>query len=142
MDMSNHGWCLVLVALAWTSAGAGEAQARPIYRCSSAAGVTFSDRPCDAEARVYETQAPLNTIESPKIAPRLRPTESARLRRDPDSDRQAAARAKLAEKCRRMQQSLRDIRSKMRSGYSAREGERLRERQNKLEEQSRAAKCR
>jgi hypothetical protein len=53
----------------------------------------------------------------------------------------AADQARHKAECERVTQSLRDIRSKMRAGYNAREGERLRERQDKLEQKRRAAGC-
>ena len=117
------------------------AKSRPIYRCKAADAVTFSDRPCDAAAEVYEAGARVNTYEAPDFAPRasIAPAVKARGR---ESDSEAKARAKLLERCERIQQSLRDIRSKMRSGYTAKEGERLRTRQTKLQNQRRAAKCR
>jgi hypothetical protein len=144
MVKSKRGRWLLLAALAGAHATADDSggAGRPIYRCNSDNGVTFSDRPCAAAAEVYASATPLNTFEPPKVEPRPRPAATNRPREAAGFDGQRNDQAKLAEKCQRIQQSLRDIRSKMRAGYTAREGERLRERQAKLEEQRRSAKCR
>lgn len=143
MSSSNHGWWLVLaLAGAHAAANSADSAGRPIYRCHSGGATTFSDRPCDAAAEIYQSATPVNSYEAPKSVSPARGGTAARPRVDTRFDRESASRAKLQEKCRRIQQSLRDLRSKMRAGYTAREGERLRERQTTLEEQRRAAKCR
>ena len=48
---------------------------------------------------------------------------------------------KRAENCARYARSLKEIRSKMRAGYSAKEGERLRLRQEKLRDSQRSSRC-
>lgn len=150
--MSRYRGWLLIAALLSTHVQADEVgdSARTIYRCKDGDTVIFSDRPCAAAAEIYEAETPLNTFDAPKSEPRSRPSAVARPRSDADAKRRAAARgnreaeleAKLAEKCQRIQASLRDIRSKMRAGYTAREGERLREREARLGEQRRVAKCR
>lgn len=143
MPTSNHGWYLLAaVSLVQPALGPDSAAAEgSIYRCETADGVTFSDRPCDAAAEIYEAGAYLNTYEAPDIVSSARVTPAARVHRR-DSEPDAKARAKLLEHCQRIQQSLREIRSKMRAGYTAKEGERLRVRESKLREQRSAAKCR
>jgi len=44
-------------------------------------------------------------------------------------------------RCARMDEVLRDLRSQMRSGYDAAEGERLRARERQINRQRRAEKC-
>jgi hypothetical protein len=145
MVISKHGGWLLLAALAGAHAAADDpgGAGRPIYRCNSGDAVTFSDRPCDAAAEVYAATTPLNTSEPPKAESRPRtaaPTRPARA--VARSGGQRNEQASLAEKCQRIQQSLRDIRSKMRAGYTVKEGERLRERRARLDQQRRSAKCR
>jgi hypothetical protein len=49
---------------------------------------------------------------------------------------------RYATACERIRNSLKDIAARMRAGYDAKQGERLRERKTKLEQQRRAQKCR
>lgn len=50
--------------------------------------------------------------------------------------------AKHKAACARLEQGLRDVRSKMRTGYGAKEGERLKQRQRQLNNRRRLEKCR
>jgi hypothetical protein len=115
-----------------------------IYRCEIGGVVTYEDRPCGADPARYEpdgtritTYAPPPSTSTPAAAPaaqrpRPRRTAPAIL---------AAEQRKHAEECRRIESALRDIQSKMRSGYRAKEGERLRMRKAQLGERRRAHKC-
>jgi hypothetical protein len=49
--------------------------------------------------------------------------------------------AKHAAECRRIRESLGAVRDKMRAGYNAKQGERLKERERKLNESRRAKRC-
>lgn len=140
--MSHRGWLLLWV-LASASAPAGDDQSatRSVYRCSSGGATVFSDRPCDASAELYRSESPINTYTPADNPPTSSRPAGKRPRADPQAGRRAADQAKLAETCRRIEQSLADIRSRMRAGYKAGEGERLRARQAKLREQRRAARC-
>jgi hypothetical protein len=140
------GWVVLLAGLTATHEGwlvqhARAANERAVFRCVTGDLTTFSDRPCDAAAEPYVfdptrvTTYPAPVRPSPSI-------KSVDVRPQPKSRAQSDARDKLAEKCARMQMALKDIRSKMRSGYTAAEGERLRSRKSKLESERRAAKCR
>jgi hypothetical protein len=113
-----------------------------IYRCEVDGVATFSDRPCGDQSSAYEPEAALvSTYTAPpaSVAP-----DSAKSSRPKPARRSsiAADQAKRAEECQRIQASLRDIRSRMRAGYSAKEGERLRVRQEKLEDRRRSQRCR
>jgi len=52
------------------------------------------------------------------------------------------ATAAVAAACERLQNSLRDVAARMRSGYNVKQGEQLRARKARLEQQRRAGKCR
>jgi hypothetical protein len=138
--MSREGW-LLLMLLASASAPAGEGAARSIFRCSVGDTTVFSDRPCGADAEVHEMESSVNTYTPSEIEPRSSRPAAKRPRADAQAERRAADQAKRAQTCQRIEQSLRDIRSRMRAGYTASEGERLRERQTRLREQLRAARC-
>jgi hypothetical protein len=49
--------------------------------------------------------------------------------------------AKHAAECRRIHESLSAVRDKMRAGYNAKQGERLKERERKLNESRREKHC-
>jgi hypothetical protein len=112
-----------------------------IYRCEIGESITFSDRPCDAGAQRYEPDlGSVSTYTAPRAAP-VQPKQ-----RKPEQPRRsgattASAQAKHAEECARLRSNLKELRSKMRAGYGAKEGERLRERQTKLQARLRSARC-
>lgn len=119
----------------------GHAQVQ-VFRCTVDGVVTFSDKPCGADARPYEvddaaistfTPSPVSAT-SKKVARTDRATNSSR-------ESIAAAQAKHAETCARIEGSLRDIRAKMRAGYDAKQGERLNARERKLTAQRREQRC-
>lgn len=127
-----------------SAASCAAAQSPTIYRCETASGITFSDRPCGIDSKPYEVDTSgVSVIEtkpaesrpavaSPKPQPPSRAIES--------SDR-SSARASKAAICERLDQSLRKVLSTMRTGYTASQGERLRERKRELEAQRRAQRC-
>lgn len=57
------------------------------------------------------------------------------------TERAVTAREQRQMKCAKLDQSLRDVRSKMRAGYGVKEGERLKARQRQLAGQRRMQKC-
>lgn len=147
--------CLSLPALGNGSTGdlrpESQAHSRSIFRCEIAGVRTFSDRPCGSAVRSPTAEpdtvelGTLNILESRAVAtasPAAKsgkpsaPRASAAARRSA-----AAAQVPKADACGRIQQSLRKITSKMRTGYTAKEGERLRERRKDLEEKRRAQRC-
>ncbi|MDY6946089.1 MAG: hypothetical protein SXG53_10245 [Pseudomonadota bacterium] len=115
----------------------------PIYRCESAGGVVFTDRPCGSGASPHEVDDSRVTVYTP--APLVErapaPTASKQAKAKRAGPGRAADPAVHQAKCARLEQGLRDLRAKMRGGYGAREGERLKARQRQLNEQRRTQKC-
>lgn len=114
-----------------------------IYRCIGEDGVVYADRPCEGGADPHELDdsrvtiyTPAPAVERPTVTkPARQPEErrpQARRVADPDAHR---------AKCASLDQRLRDIRTRMRTGYGVKEGERLKARQRQLKEQRRAGKC-
>ncbi|HKE95823.1 MAG TPA: hypothetical protein VKB34_16015 [Povalibacter sp.] len=134
----------IAVALAVTllasQARAAESPTHTIYRCETAQGITFADRPCGPNSQPY--------------APDLRgvsviattPPATVSITRDPPAARatrqgSSSAATTKADVCLRLAQSLHKIASTMRAGYSAKQGERLRERKQELEDKRRQQRC-
>ena len=114
-----------------------------VYRCTVGGVTTFSDRPCTPEAVSYQPDTsrvstydppPASRTPAPTQLPRKSPTRR-RGASDADQARHAAA-------CDRIRNSLREVAQRMRAGYDVKQGERLRERKAKLEQQRREQKCR
>jgi len=114
-----------------------------IYRCAGEAGTVYSDLPCaqnadpheidDSRVTVYE---PAPADEQPAMTASAKPVKA----RPPKKVRLAdPARHRLA--CAKLEQSLRDVRTKMRTGYGVKEGERLKARQRQLDQRRRLEKC-
>jgi hypothetical protein len=144
--------CRHLRALLWSSAAFAAAivnvadamEARVVYRCKSDGVTTFSDRPCDGSAQTYQADDSHVSSYTPN-EPASTPTtaEVPRRKHTIRQTRPASADAKkLAAACEHVNDALRDIGRKMRSGYNVREGERLREQKDKLERKRRAGHCR
>lgn len=135
---------LAALLIAWMHAAA--TPQRVIYRCQVADVVVFSDRPCALEAQEYEADTSRISTYAP---PAVTQPVATRTKQKQRPERTSAARAssqvsqaKHAADCARVLASLKDIRAKMRAGYGAKEGERLKERQAKLEQRRRAQRCR
>lgn len=115
----------------------------PIYRCTGEAGTVYSDRPCSADAGRHEIDDSRVTVYTPAPADKQRSTKAAARPIKARSPRQARlpdpAKHRLA--CAKLEQSLRDVRTKMRTGYGAKEGERLKMRQRQLAQRRRLEKC-
>ena len=118
--------------------------ATPIYRCEVSGVTTFSDRPCSPEAAEYVPDGRRVSMVNVERA-----SDPSHARPEPRSQGRprakgsiAADQRKLKEECARIARSLGEIRSKMRAGYDAREGERLKDRQRKLTLDRREKKCR
>jgi hypothetical protein len=128
---------LMSAALVWNREAAGDAVS--IYKCEVGGVLTFSDRPCSPQAELHEVdETTVNTYDPPPIAPTAKPKTTVR---KPESRRADAQQDKRAETCARVTRSMKDVRSKMRTGYSAKEGERLRDRLAKLKDQQRESRC-
>lgn len=112
-----------------------------VYRCVVEQVVTFSDRPCDAEAKRYTPESEwVSTVEvsKPPTTPRRVPTRQV-ARAQTSSI--AAAQAKHKEECARMEEALREVRSKLRAGYDVKQGQRLKARDRKLNADLRSKRC-
>jgi hypothetical protein len=113
-----------------------------IYRCTVGGVTTFSDRPCAAESAPYEPDTSrISTYDPP---PANRTATSAAPARPTLPRRRASGaedQARRAAACERIRNGLRDVAARMRAGYDAKQGERLRERKTKLDQQRRAQKC-
>ena len=132
---------LAFLAITAATAWAAERVAPSIYKCELDGVMTFSDRPCGGAAELHiPGETAINTYAAPPVASsRERSARKPSTRRAPvRTDR---AEAKRAESCATYARNLKEIRSKMRAGYTAKEGERLRARQEKLRESQRSAKC-
>jgi hypothetical protein len=120
----------------WADAGT-----RPIYRCEAQGQNVFSDRPCGLDASAYEADtARVSVTQSiPVVAAPTKESKPATRRPGSAGGNEVARRAAA---CERIEAGLRDIRARMRAGYSARQGERLKERQKELQAKRKAARCR
>jgi hypothetical protein len=116
----------------------------PIYRCPGPGETVYSDRPCAENATPHEiddsrvtvyTPAPMTSRAATSTSAKPTKAERAKAGRLPDP-------AKHEATCAKLEQGLRDVRSKMRTGYGAKEGERLKERQRQLDRRRRTEKCR
>lgn len=120
---------------------AGSGFPSAVYRCVVEQVVTFSDRPCDAEAKHYIPESEwVSTVEvsKPPTTPRRVPgRQGARAQ----TSSIAAAQAKHKEECTRMEEALREVRSKLRAGYDVKQGERLKARDRKLNADLRSKRC-
>lgn len=124
--------------------GATAPEAQPvIYRCEGEEGIVYSDRACDAGADPHELDDSRVTVYTPApVAKHALPaTPAKRSKAGRSKPGKAADPEQQRLKCARFDQGLRDVRMKMRSGYGAKEGERLKARQRQLNEQRRAQKC-
>jgi Domain of unknown function (DUF4124) len=134
---------LAAIALIVSFHAASAIAASPIYRCELSGVTTFSDRPCSAEFSEYVPDE--QRVSTVKVEGVPGPTQSRPATRSkgsaPGNGSIAADQLKRKEECARITRSLGEIRSKMRAGYDAKEGERLRERQRKLTLDRRAKKC-
>lgn len=137
------GSILVLCTALCGSATAQGTNARAIYRCEAGGVLTFSDRPCKQGAEPYELDAKvLNTFEPPPVQPSARRLATkSQSRKSGKKSSGSADPGNRKEKCERLSQSLKSLRSKQRSGYKAREADRLKERETKLKSQLREARC-
>jgi hypothetical protein len=150
MKIARRTLCAGGVALLSFLVESTLAGAQTIYRCESTGGLVFSDRPCAADAEIHKTEDGRVTVyDAPPISkhaskPRSEPTMAR------SAQKSAAARVKDLAKhqarhqaaCARLDQSLREVRTKLRTGYGVKEGERLKTRQRQLAERRRMEKCR
>jgi hypothetical protein len=128
-----------------TGPACADAGTRPIYRCEVQGQSVFSDRPCGLDANTYEADTARVSITQSVAAPvqaAASPTKESKpaIRRRGSAGGNEVARRAAA--CERIESGLREIRTRMRAGYSAKQGERLKERQHELQAKRKAARCR
>jgi hypothetical protein len=133
--MQRIAWFVLVFAAASTQADS----TRSIYRCETAAGIVFADRPCDSGAQVYEPNlSGVSIVETvtPPPRPAAKPAQPPRSR-----GKSSGSATANAEACAKLDQSLKKIASTLRAGYNAKQGERLKERKRELEAKRRTQKC-
>jgi hypothetical protein len=114
-----------------------------VYRCTVQDVTVFSDRPCEPDAARYEPDTSrVSTYSPPPSGPSPQPVAEPRSRRGRASAAAGPDQVRHAAECEHLRKALKDVAARMRAGYSAKEGEQLRERKAKLEGQRRAKKCR
>jgi hypothetical protein len=116
-------------------------RADTIYRCEQDGALTFSDRPCGTDAQTYEPDVSRVSEYKPvptKAAAHAQRRTETHTRSEPSI---TETQAKHAAECRRIHDSLGAVRDKMRAGYNAKQGERLKERARKLNESRREKRC-
>lgn len=112
-----------------------------VYRCVVEEVVTFSDRPCDEEAKHYVPASEwVSTVEVEKPSASA-PRTPARKAPSSPTNSIAAAQKKHKEECARLEDALREVRSKLRAGYDVKQGERLKDRNRKLNADLRSKRC-
>lgn len=114
-----------------------------IYRCTGMTGTVYSDRPCAANADPHQIDASRVTVYTPAPANKQPATMASAkpTKAKPPSKARLPDPAKHQLACAKLEQSLRDVRTKMRSGYGVEEGERLKARQRQLDQRRRLEKC-
>lgn len=117
-----------------------------IYRCVVDEQVVFTDRACASGAAGTQVElTPVNVAAAPLGSPgdtRRSSSVSTRPAARAVTASIAEEQARAKQRCDRLNDQLSVIESKLRAGYSVRQGERLRERQRTLEAQRRTERCR
>ncbi len=117
-------------------------QGQLIYQCTDGGQVVLSDRPCGPEAGSrWISPADINVHEAPSVS-RRRSHGLRQSRVTPATADRAPAGKEEKATCERIAVELERMQSRMRAGYRAREGERLRERQRRLKERRYSLGCR
>lgn len=131
---------VLAMALSTSLATATAGPPATIYRCKTDTGVTFADRPCGTDSQPYDVDLSAVTVVE-TVAPKAASASHAAATKPRDRPRQSPAPASNTAACRHMDESLRKILATMRSGYSASQGEKLRQRKRDLEARRRQLKC-
>ena len=131
----------VLAVTAAYGADAPKPGHRQIYRCELNGVLTFSDKACGGTIEVYKME--FDNAEQGK-ASEGSPGKARSAAAPPPARTVADSKQTVShrQECERMDESVRRIRSQMRAGYDAKEGDRLRERLAQVQERRRAQKCR
>jgi hypothetical protein len=118
-----------------------QGRADTIYRCERGGTRTFSDRPCGVDAEKYQPDLSRVSEYKPVPASFTARTQTRPVKQSRSGASIAETQAKHADECRRIHEALAAVRSKMRAGYNAKEGERLNERERKLNTSRRDKRC-
>ena len=131
-------WLIAMVLLA----GHAHAAERSIYRCVDAGVTTFTDRPCGVSTQVYSYEVSVPVVEEPSAV--VKPAAAAKTppSRKPRGERAEPGTSAREANCERIQGQLQQLRARMRAGYGAAEGERLREQQRTARARARQLRCR
>jgi hypothetical protein len=114
-----------------------------VYRCTVGGVTTYSDRPCAPDAAPYQPDTSrVSTYDPPPVSQKATPAPPARTSPARKRDSGRGDQARHAAACERLQNALREVAARMRSGYNVKQGEQLRARKARLEQQRRAEKCR
>jgi hypothetical protein len=137
MNIARKSLCAGGLALLGSVAGA-----ETIYRCEGPNGLVFSDRPCAADAAVHAADgAHVTFYDAPPISERASEPRS-KASTGKSARKSSATDANHKKACARLDQSLREVRTKLRTGYGVKEGERLKARQRQLAARRRLENCR
>lgn len=138
MNIARRTLCAGGLALLGAVAGA-----ETIYRCEGTGVLVFSDRPCAPDAAVHAPDGSHVTFyDAPPISKRASEPRSRAPAAAKSTRKGLAADAKHRQTCAKLDQSLREVRTRLRTGYGVKEGERLKARQRQLAERRRLEKCR
>jgi hypothetical protein len=106
-----------------------------VYECKVEGRRIFSDQPCAADAKQRDIGESNRMDAQPvSITTPDAPVKKKRVVDSSDKKQRVA-------RCNRIREQLENIRSQERAGYTAKQGERLRERRVKLDEQYRSQRC-
>jgi hypothetical protein len=130
-----------LASVVQTAACFAADRATTIYRCEVDGVKTFSDRACGVDAKVAILDVTATNTYEAASAIEARGTPKPKRAKSTAQKDASSERRSHEEACKRLSESLQQLRSKMRSGYTAKEGERLRTSQDKLRERQRALRC-
>ena len=112
-----------------------------IYRCAIDGRTVLTDRPNDTlncqplnapTSNTFTAEPVSRSVSKPDAAPRPRAVESNSI---------AAEQLKAKQRCERLDQRLDQVADKMRSGYTVRQGEKLRAQKEQLEASRRIERC-
>jgi len=124
--------------------GATEQGAARIYRCDIKGQINFTDRPCEHAPGAEVQLSPVNSYQS-EAGPGLQSRKTVASARSKPREKRpesiAEEQQKKKQRCQRLADQLDGIRFKMRSGYTAEQGEKMRDRQRQLERQRRSERC-
>jgi hypothetical protein len=138
MRIARPALCAAALVLFSSVAGA-----QTIYQCESGGGLVYSDRPCAADAAVHASDGNLVTVyDAPPISAHASTPRSKASKASKAARKAAADDVKHRQTCAKLEQSLRELRSRLRTGYGVKEGERLKARHSQLTQRRRSEKCR